>query len=79
MNKALKPIPVFASEAEEHTFWKSNDSTDFVDWTTAKRVMLNKTVGGCPTASFFLLRRQKKETKEKATSVCHCYATAHRG
>jgi hypothetical protein len=41
--------------------------------------MLNKTVGGCPTASFFLLRRQKKETKEKATSVCHCYATAHRG
>jgi len=29
-----------------------------------------KTVGGCPTASYFLLLRQKKVTKEKATLVC---------
>jgi hypothetical protein len=41
--------------------------------------MLSKTVGDCPTASYFLLLRQKKVTKENATSVCHCYATAHRG
>jgi len=31
---------------------------------------LRKTVGGCPTASYFLLLRQKKVTKEKATLVC---------
>ncbi|MDD4963250.1 MAG: BrnA antitoxin family protein [Gallionella sp.] len=40
MNKALKPIPTFASEAEERTFWENNDSADYVDWTKAKRVML---------------------------------------
>jgi len=28
-----------------------------------------KTAGGCPAASFFLLHRQKKEIKEKATPV----------
>lgn len=40
MNKALKPIPTFASEAEERTFWENNDSADYVDWTKAKRVVL---------------------------------------
>ncbi len=35
-----KPIPVFASEAEERAFWESNDSADYVDWTKAKRVVL---------------------------------------
>ncbi len=32
------------------------------------------TVGGCPTASFFLLLRQKKGAKEKATPVRRCFA-----
>ena len=32
-----------------------------------------KTAGGCPAASHFLLRRQKKVTKEKATPVCRPY------
>ncbi|MDD2775020.1 MAG: BrnA antitoxin family protein [Gallionella sp.] len=40
MNKALKPIPTFASEAEERTFWENNDSADYVDWTKAKLVVL---------------------------------------
>jgi predicted DNA binding CopG/RHH family protein len=40
MNKALKPIPTFANEAEERTFWENNDSADFVDWTKSKRVVL---------------------------------------
>jgi hypothetical protein len=30
--------------------------------------------GGCPAASYFLLRRQKKVTKEKATPVCRRFA-----
>jgi len=29
-----------------------------------------KTAGGSPAASYFLLLRQKKVTKEKATPVC---------
>jgi predicted DNA binding CopG/RHH family protein len=35
-----KPLPTFASEAEERAFWESHDSADYVDWTKAKRVVL---------------------------------------
>jgi predicted DNA binding CopG/RHH family protein len=31
-----KPIPEFRSEEEERRFWTANDSTKFLDWTTAK-------------------------------------------
>ena len=37
MTKKLKPIPHFHSEAEEREFWKSHDSTDYVDWSKAQR------------------------------------------
>jgi predicted DNA binding CopG/RHH family protein len=33
-----KPVPHFSSEREERAFWESHDSTDYVDWTSAKRV-----------------------------------------
>ncbi|ABD87688.1 type II toxin-antitoxin system BrnA family antitoxin [Rhodopseudomonas palustris] len=36
--KKLKPIPTFKTEAEEREFWESEDSTDYVDWSTAQRV-----------------------------------------
>ena len=39
MNKRLKPIPVFDSEAEERAFWETHDSTDYVDWDNAQRVV----------------------------------------
>ena len=38
MTKKLKPIPRFRSEAQERAFWERNDSTDYVDWSQAKRV-----------------------------------------
>lgn len=40
MNKRLKPVPDFASEAEERTFWETHDSADHVDWSKARRVVL---------------------------------------
>ncbi|TAN48772.1 MAG: hypothetical protein EPN21_14090 [Methylococcaceae bacterium] len=40
MSKKLKPIPVFQSETEERAFWETHDSTDFVDWSKAKRAVL---------------------------------------
>jgi predicted DNA binding CopG/RHH family protein len=40
MSKALKPPPVFNSEAEERAFWENNDSTDYLDWSRAARVSL---------------------------------------
>jgi predicted DNA binding CopG/RHH family protein len=40
MSKQLKPIPKFANEAEEQAFWEKHDSTDYLDWTKAQRVVL---------------------------------------
>lgn len=33
-----KLVPSFASEPEERQFWETHDSTDYVDWSKAKRV-----------------------------------------
>lgn len=40
MNKPLDTVPEFSSEAEEHAFWETHDSTDYLDWTTAQKVVL---------------------------------------
>jgi predicted DNA binding CopG/RHH family protein len=44
MNRQLKPIPEFSSEAEERAFWESlkNDSTEYVDWSKARLVTFPK-------------------------------------
>ena len=39
MSKKLKPIPKFASEDEERNFWLTQDSTEYVDWSKAKRTV----------------------------------------
>ena len=39
---APKPTPKFASEAAERAFWESHDSTEYVDWAQAQRVLLPK-------------------------------------
>ena len=31
MNKKLKAIPQFRSEAEERRFWETHDSVDYID------------------------------------------------
>jgi predicted DNA binding CopG/RHH family protein len=40
MNKQLKIVPKFRSEAEERAFWEKHDSADYLDWTKAQRVTL---------------------------------------
>ncbi len=35
--KKVKPIPRFKSEDEERAFWAAHDSTDYIDWSKAKR------------------------------------------
>jgi predicted DNA binding CopG/RHH family protein len=42
MNKKLKSIPKFRSEAEERRFWQTHNSTDYVDWSKSARVRLPK-------------------------------------
>ncbi|HEY4697001.1 MAG: hypothetical protein A3J49_17055 [Gallionellales bacterium RIFCSPHIGHO2_02_FULL_57_16] len=40
MSKQLKAVPKFAGEAEERAFWETHDSTDYLDWSKAQRVVL---------------------------------------
>lgn len=42
MSKQTKPLPKFKTEAEERTFWETRgkDSTEFLDWKEAQRVVL---------------------------------------
>ena len=40
MKKKLKTAPEFASEAEERVFWEQHDSSDYLDWTQAQRVVM---------------------------------------
>jgi predicted DNA binding CopG/RHH family protein len=35
----LKKIPVFKNEDEEREFWAENDSSEFVDWKKAQKVV----------------------------------------
>ncbi|MBM3791118.1 MAG: hypothetical protein FJW35_12335 [Acidobacteria bacterium] len=38
----VKPIPEFASEAEEQEFWATADTTEYFDWSQARRVVFPK-------------------------------------
>jgi hypothetical protein len=52
MKRELKPIPGFRNEAEERRFWETHDSSDYVDWSKAKRVHFpNLKRSASPTAT----------------------------
>ena len=40
MNKRVKPIPKFASEAAERACWEKNDSAVYMDWKKAQVAVL---------------------------------------
>lgn len=37
--KKLKKIPTFKNEDAERGFWATHDSTDYIDWSKAERVI----------------------------------------
>ena len=37
---SIKKIPKFKNEDEERTFWATHDSTEYINWKKAKKVML---------------------------------------
>jgi len=37
-----KKIPKFKNEAEERLFWQKHDSSEYVDWSSAKNVVMPK-------------------------------------
>jgi len=40
MSKQFKAIPHFSSEKKEREFWQTHDSTEYIDWSKAKRGIL---------------------------------------
>jgi predicted DNA binding CopG/RHH family protein len=38
MKKIYKKIPKFKNDDEERAFWDTHDSTDYIDWSKAKKV-----------------------------------------
>jgi predicted DNA binding CopG/RHH family protein len=40
--KALKPIPKFRSHEEAGEFWMTHDTTEYLDWSKARRVRFSK-------------------------------------
>ena len=36
--KKLKPVPVFKSDEEAGEFWMTHDTTEYLDWSKARRV-----------------------------------------
>ena len=64
--KKKKKVPKFKSEEEERRFWASADSTDYVDWSSAKKVVLPKLKPSQKTISLRLPAMMLAELKRLA-------------
>ena len=58
-----KQIPRFDSEGQERDFWATHDSTEYVDWSTAKRVTLANLKPSTKTISIRLPESLLEELK----------------
>ena len=68
MSKPLKPLPKFANEAEERSFWESHDSSEYMDWSKAQRVVLPKLKPTTKTISLRLPQHLLDSIKSAANS-----------
>ena len=69
MSKLLKTLPKFTNEHEERAFWKQEDSTEYLDWTTAKRVVLPNLKPSTKTISLRLPQHLLDSIKAAANSL----------
>ena len=63
MYPARKKIPKFKNEDEERDFWATHDSTDYIDWSKAKRVTLSNLKPSVRTISLRLPEAMLGEIK----------------
>lgn len=59
----MKKIPTFKTEAEEQAFWATHDSTEYVDWSTAKRAVFPNLKPSTRTISLRLPQAMLEELK----------------
>lgn len=53
-DKVLEKIPDFKNEIQEHEFWSTNDSSDYINWEKAEIVTLPKLKPSLKTISIRL-------------------------
>lgn len=58
-----KKIPKFSSEAKERAFWAREDSTQYIDWENARKVVLPKLKPSLKTISLRLPELMLAELK----------------
>ena len=58
-----KKIPKFKNEDKERKFWSTHDSTEFVDWKKAKKVVLSNLKPSVKTISLRLPESMLEELK----------------
>ena len=63
MKNKRKRIPKFKNEDQEREFWSKHDSTDYLDWKTAKRVTLQNLKPSVKTISIRLPQMMLEELK----------------
>ncbi|MEO6421315.1 MAG: BrnA antitoxin family protein [Candidatus Nitrotoga sp.] len=68
MSKQLKPLPKFANEAEEQNFWENHDSSKYMDWNKAQRVVLPNLKPTTKTISLRLPQHLLDSIKSAANS-----------
>ncbi len=59
----MKKIPTFKTEAEEQKFWATHDSTEYVDWSKAKRAVFPNLKPSTKTISLRLPQTMLEELK----------------
>lgn len=63
MKRQRKNIPRFVSEDEERAFWDTHDSTDYIDWSSAKRMLFANLKPSTATISLRLPQGMLEELK----------------
>ena len=58
-----KKIPQFKNEDEEREFWSRHDSSEYIDWKKAKRVVLSNLKPSVKTISIRLPESMLEELK----------------
>ena len=64
-----KPIPEFQNEDEEREFWAQHDSTEYLEWDQAERIVLPKLKPATKTISLRLSESMLNELKLLANKM----------
>lgn len=67
--KTFKTIPDFKDEKMEREFWETHDSTEYVDWSTAKVVRFPNLKKSTKTISLRLPADMLEKLKVKANAM----------